>query len=109
MDDHLALEELTRRLWAERRSATHLLDTLGISQLLLLADDRTFVSDVLPEVERALLGLRSSQAHRVSAMRDVATLWRIEAEESSIDVLASNAPPLYDETSESTGGRSRTW
>lgn len=97
MDDHLALEELTRRLWAERRSVTHLLNTLGITQPLLLTDDRTFVSDVLTEVERALLGLRSIQAHRVSAMHNLATLWRIAAEELSIDVLASNAPPLYDE------------
>lgn len=97
MDDHPALEELSRRLWDERRIVTYLLFKLTVTKLLLSADERRFVPDALSEVERTVELLRDGEQQRESALREVAGEWQVGHDVLSMDVLATKAPPPYDE------------
>lgn len=97
MDDQPVLDELSRRLWDERRIVTYLLFKLTVTKLLLAADDRRFVPDALSEVERTVELLRDGEERRESALRDVAGRWQVAAGTLSLDMLAAEAPAPYDD------------
>lgn len=97
MDDETApLEDLTRRLWDERRVVTYLLYKLTIARLMLAADDRRFVPEALREVDRAVDLLRDGELRRDSALRAVADVWQLAPEDLGLPELARLAPPPFD-------------
>lgn len=98
MDDQPALEELTDRLWDERRIVMYLLYKLTVTRLLLAADDRRFVPEALEEVERTVELLRQGEQHRDAAVRRLAGLWQIAPVELTLEELTHRSPPPYDHT-----------
>lgn len=97
MDAHAALEELTARLWDERRIVTYLLFKLTVTKLLLAADDRRFVPDALQEVDRTVELLREGEERRDEALRDLAEAWQMAPDSLTLQLLAQQAPEPYDE------------
>lgn len=97
-DDRAALEELAARLWDERRIVTFLLYKLTVSRLLLAADERRFAPDALREVDQAVQLLRDGELERDEAVRGLAAVWQVPAEDVSLPALAEQAPPPFDHT-----------
>jgi len=93
---HAALEELSRRLWDERRVVTYLLFKLTVTKLLLAADERRFVPDALKEVDRTVELLRDGEHQRDDAVRELAGLWRVLPEDLTLRELARRSPPPFD-------------
>lgn len=93
---HAALEELSRRLWDERRVVTYLLFKLTVTKLLLAADERRFVPDALKEVDRTVELLRDGELQRDEAVRDLAAMWRVDPERLTLNELTRRAPPPFD-------------
>lgn len=92
----VTLEELSRRLWDERRVVTYLLFKLTVTKLLLAADERRFVPDALKEVERTVELLRDGEMMRDAVVRDLADVWRIDPERLTLNELTRRAPPPFD-------------
>lgn len=93
-----ALEELSRRLWDERRVVTYLLFKLTVTKLLLAADERRFVPDALKEVDRTVELLREGESRRDAAVRDLADLWQMHPEELTLEELSRRAPAPFNHT-----------
>lgn len=91
------LEALADTLWAERHVVEFLLYKLTVAKLLLVADERRFVSAALSEVEQVVGRLREAEERRQAALTAVANEWRRPANEVTLSVLA-------DETSEPMRG-----
>lgn len=97
-DDVVTLEELSHRLWDERRIVTYLLFKLTVTRLLLAADERRFLPDALREVDRTVELLREGEEQRETALRELAARWRVSPASLPLDELARLAPPPYDHT-----------
>lgn len=93
---HAALEELSRRLWDERRVVTYLLFKLTVTKLLLAADERRFVPDALKEVDHTVELLRDGELKRDEAVRELAGLWRVLPEALTLRELTRRSPPPFD-------------
>lgn len=98
MNELRALEELSRRVWDERRVVTYLLYKLTVAKLLLASDDRRFVSDALDEVDRAVSVLRNGEAARDEALRDLAEVWQVHPYDLSLPEVVRRSPPPFDHT-----------
>lgn len=95
-DDRHALEELARRLSDERQVVTFLLYKLTVTNLMLAADERRFVSQALEEVEEAVELLREGELRRDEALRQLAALWTTDPAVLTLAELARRSPPPYD-------------
>jgi hypothetical protein len=86
------LEALADTLWAERHLVEFLLYKLTVAKLLLVADERRFVSAALAEVEQVVGRLRDTEEGRHAAVDAVAADWRRPAAQLTLSVLAAEAP-----------------
>ena len=93
---HAVLEELSRRLWDERRVVTYLLFKLTVTKLLLAADERRFVPDALKEVDRTVELLRDGEDRRDDAVRVLAGMWAVHPDELTLRELARRSPAPFD-------------
>lgn len=82
------LEALADTLWAERHVVEFLLYKLTVAKLLLVSDERRFVSAALSEVEQVVARLRDAEDRRQAALAAVAQDWRRPASEVTLSVLA---------------------
>lgn len=82
------LEALADTLWAERHLVEFLLYKLTVAKLLLVADERRFVSAALSEVEQVVGRLREAEQRRTDALSAVAVEWRRPPAEVTLAVLA---------------------
>lgn len=82
------LEALADTLWAERHVVEFLLYKLTVAKLLLVADERRFVSAALSEVEQVVARLRDAEERRQAALAAVAAEWRRPAADVTLSVLA---------------------
>jgi hypothetical protein len=98
MNEKRALEELSHKVWEERRIVTYLLFKLTVAKLLLASDERRFVADALTEVDKTVELLRSWEAQRDESLRDLAGIWRLDPSELSLYELARRSPPPFDYT-----------
>lgn len=89
------LEALADTLWAERHVVEFLLYKLTVAKLLLVADERRFVSAALSEVEQVVARLRDAEDRRQAALAAVAAEWRRPAADVTLSVLAEEtAEPM---------------
>jgi hypothetical protein len=98
MNEKRALEELSQKVWEERRIVTYLLFKLTVAKLLLASDERRFVADALAEVDKTVELLRSWESSRDQALRDLAAIWRVDPGQLSLPELARRSPPPFDYT-----------
>ncbi|MFP4312221.1 MAG: flagellar export chaperone FlgN [Nitriliruptoraceae bacterium] len=98
MNEKRALEELSHKVWEERRIVTYLLFKLTVAKLLLASDERRFVADALAEVDKTVEMLRSWEDRRDEALRDLADVWRVDPATLSLPELARRSPPPFDYT-----------
>lgn len=98
MNEKRALEELSQKVWEERRIVTYLLFKLTVAKLLLASDERRFVADALSEVDKTVELLRSWESTRDEALRDLAAVWRVDPAQLSLPELARRSPPPFDYT-----------
>ena len=84
------LEELADTLWAERHLVEFLLYKLTVAKLLLVADERRFVSAALAEVEQVVTRLRDAEQRRQSAVATVAAEWRRAPSDITLSALAED-------------------
>ena len=96
MNDHPALEDVSSRLWDQRRILTYLLFKLTATDLLVAADDRRFVPRALEEVDRAVELLRQSEQRRACGVRELARLWQLAPDQLTLGSLAHHAPEPHD-------------
>ena len=94
-DDRAALENLSRRLWDERRIVTHLLYKLTVTRLLLAADERRFVADAIQEVEHTVELLRAGELARDEALRGLAARWTTDPQGLTLGELARRSPSPF--------------
>ena len=97
-DDHSALEDLSHRLWDERRIVTHLLYKLTVTRLLLAADERRFVADAIQEVEQTVELLRAGELARDEALRALAAGWTTDPQVLTLEELARRSPSPFSHT-----------
>lgn len=89
------LEALADTLWAERHVVEFLLYKLTVAKLLLVADERRFVSASLSEVEQVVSRLRDAEERRQAALADVAAEWGRRPQDVTLSVLAEEtAEPM---------------
>jgi len=89
------LELLADTLWAERHVVEFLLYKLTVAKLMLVADERRFVSAALSEVEQVLTRLRDAEERRQAALNHVAAIWQRPASEITLSFLADKtAEPM---------------
>lgn len=86
------LEALADTLWAERHVVEFLLYKLTVAKLLLVADERRFVSAALSEVEQVVARLRDAEQRRQEAVATVAAEWGRRPADLTLSVLADEAP-----------------
>lgn len=82
------LEALADTLWAERHLVEFLLYKLTVAKLLLVSDERRFVSAALSEVEQVVGRLRDAEQRRTEALSAVAHEWHRPPSEITLSLLA---------------------
>ena len=82
------LEALADTLWAERHVVEFLLYKLTVAKLMLVTDERRFVSAALSEVEQVVGRLRDAEERRQAALAQVAADWGRRPADVTLSVLA---------------------
>jgi len=90
------LNSLADRLWDERQVVTYLLFKLTVTKLLLSAEDRRFLPDVLTEVDHIVASLRDHEERRAKDIERLAELWNVDSSTVTIAMLADRARAPFD-------------